>query len=168
MKDENCIFCKLANGDIPTATVYEDEDFRVILDANPAAKGHALILPKEHYANLYEIDDELAGKSMILAKKMITKLTKALGCDGYNIVQNNGEAAGQTVFHYHVHMIPRHKDDKVGLGWTMHELTEEEKERMLKMDVPKFEAVGKFQMTEQEREKSRRDLLRLRKEFGEK
>ena len=127
MKDNNCIFCKLANGEIPTATIYEDEDFRVILDANPAAKGHALILPKEHYANLYELDDELAGKSMILAKKMITKLTKALDCDGYNIVQNNGEAAGQTVFHYHVHMIPRHKDDKVGLGWTMHELTEEEK-----------------------------------------
>ena len=68
---------------------------------------------------------------MILAKKMITKLTKALNCDGYNIVQNNGEAAGQTVFHYHVHMIPRHKDDKVGLGWTMHELTEEEKEDVL-------------------------------------
>ena len=131
MKDDNCIFCKLANGDIPTATVYEDEDFRVILDANPAAKGHALILPKEHYANLYEIDDELAGKSMILAKKMITKLTKALGCDGYNIVQNNGEAAGQTVFHYHVHMIPRNKDDKVGLGWTMPALTEEEKEDVL-------------------------------------
>ena len=116
MKDNNCIFCKLANGEIPTATIYEDEDFRVILDANPAAKGHALILPKEHYANLYELDDELAGKSMILAKK---------------IVQNNGEAAGQTVFHYHVHMIPRHKDDKVGLGWTMHELTEEEKEDVL-------------------------------------
>ena len=132
MKDNNCIFCKLANGEIPTATIYEDEDFRVILDANPAAKGHALILPKEHYANLYELDDELAGKSMILAKKMITKLTKALDCDGYNIVQNNGEAAGQTVFHYHVHMIPRHKDDKVGLGWTMHELTEEEKEDRMK------------------------------------
>ena len=118
MKDENCIFCKLANGDIPTATVYEDEDFRVILDANPAAKGHALILPKEHYANLYEIDDELAGKSMILAKKMITKLTKALGCDGYNIVQNNGEAAGQTVFHFHMHIIPRYKGDTVNIGWT--------------------------------------------------
>ena len=70
---------------------------------------------------------------MILAKKMITKLTKALGCDGYNIVQNNGEADGQTVFHYHVHMIPRHKDHKVGLGWTMHELTEEEKEEIVKM-----------------------------------
>ena len=83
MKDENCIFCKLANGDIPTATVYEDEDFRVILDANPAAKGHALILPKEHYANLYEIDDELAGKSMILDEKNESQSSqKALGCDG--------------------------------------------------------------------------------------
>lgn len=138
MKDNNCIFCKLANGEIPTATIYEDEDFRVILDANPAAKGHALILPKEHYANLYELDDELAGKSMILAKKMITKLTKALDCDGYNIVQNNGEAAGQTVFHYHVHMIPRYKDDKVGLGWTMHELTEEEKEDVLSKNLLNF------------------------------
>ena len=71
MKDENCIFCKLANGEIPTATLYEDEDFRVILDASPASKGHALILPKEHYANLYELDDEVAAKVLVLAKKMI-------------------------------------------------------------------------------------------------
>ena len=126
MKDENCIFCKLANGDIPTATVYEDEDFRVILDANPAAKGHALILPKEHYANLYEIDDELAGKSMILAKKMITKLTKALGCDGYNIVQNNGEAAGQTVFHFHMHLIPRKAGDQAVPEWEHLSLSDDE------------------------------------------
>ena len=131
MKDENCIFCKLANGDIPTATVYEDEDFRVILDANPAAKGHALILPKEHYANLYEIDDELAGKSMILAKKMITKLTKALGCDGYNIVQNNGEAAGQTVFHFHIHLIPRYDKDGAGVSWKPGTLTDEAREEIL-------------------------------------
>ena len=102
MRDENCIFCKLANGDIPTATLYEDDDFRVILDAGPAAKGHALIIPKEHYANLYELSDELAAKVLVLAKKMITKLTDILGCDGYNIVQNNGEAAGQTVFHFHL------------------------------------------------------------------
>ena len=87
MKDENCIFCKLANGEIPTATLYEDEDFRVILDASPASKGHALIIPKEHYANLYELDDELAGKALVLAKKMITKLTGILDCDGYNIVE---------------------------------------------------------------------------------
>ena len=131
MKDDNCIFCKLANGDIPTATLYEDEDFRVILDASPAAKGHALIIPKEHYANLYELDDELASKVLVLAKKMITKLTDILGCDGYNIVQNNGEAAGQTVFHFHMHLIPRHKDDGVVLGWKMGELTEEDKEGIL-------------------------------------
>lgn len=131
MKKDDCIFCKLANGDIPTATLYEDDDFRVILDAGPAAKGHALILPKEHYANLYELDDELAAKVMVLTKKMITKLTDILGCDGYNIVQNNGEAAGQTVFHFHLHMIPRYKDDEVGLGWKMGTLSEEDKEEIL-------------------------------------
>lgn len=131
MKDDNCIFCKLANGEIPTATLYEDDDFRVILDAGPAAKGHALILPKEHYANLYELDDEVAAKVLPLAKKMITKLTDILGFDGYNLVQNNGEAAGQTVFHFHLHMIPRYKDDGVGLTWKMGELTEEDKNDIL-------------------------------------
>lgn len=131
MRDENCIFCKLANGEIPTSTLYEDEDFRVILDASPAAKGHALILPKEHYESLYELDDEIAAKALVLAKRMITKLTGILGCDGYNIVQNNGEAAGQTVFHFHIHMIPRHKGDNVGLLWKMGELTEEDKEEIL-------------------------------------
>ncbi len=131
MKVDDCIFCKLANGEIPTATLYEDEDFRVILDANPASKGHALIIPKEHYANLYELDDELAGKAMILAKKMVTKLTEVLGCDGYNLVQNNGECAGQTVFHFHLHMIPRYKDDGVGLGWKLNTLTDEDREDIL-------------------------------------
>ena len=69
MKDENCIFCKLANGEIPTATLYEDDDFRVILDAGPASKGHALILPKEHFKDLYELDDEVASKALVLAKR---------------------------------------------------------------------------------------------------
>ena len=78
MRDDNCIFCKLANGEIPTATLYEDEDFRVILDASPAAKGHALILPKQHYANLYELDDSVASKVLVLAKKVITKMTDIL------------------------------------------------------------------------------------------
>ncbi len=131
MKDENCIFCKLANGEIPTSTLYEDEDFRVILDANPASKGHALIIPKEHYANLYELDDELASKVLVLAKKMITKLTDVLGCDGYNLVQNNGETAGQTVFHFHLHLIPRYKGDAVGIGWKLGKLTEGDKEEIL-------------------------------------
>lgn len=131
MKDENCIFCKLANGGIPTATLYEDDDFRVILDAGPASKGHALILPKEHYKNLYELDDEIAAKALVLAKKMITKLTDVLGCDGYNIVQNNGEVAGQTVFHFHIHLIPRYEGDEVGLGWKMGELTDEVRDEIL-------------------------------------
>ena len=82
---ENCIFCKIANGEIPAATLYEDENFRVILDLGPASKGHALILPKSHAANIYEMPDELAGKAMILAKKMAGALTKALNCDGFNV-----------------------------------------------------------------------------------
>ena len=131
MKKDDCIFCKLANGEIPTATLYEDNDFRVILDLGPASKGHALILPKEHYDNLYELDDETASKVLVLAKKMITRMTKVLGCDGYNLVQNNGEAAGQTVHHFHLHLIPRYKDDQVGLGWNMGKLTDEDKEEIL-------------------------------------
>ena len=103
----DCIFCMLANGEIPTATVYEDSDFRVILDANPASKGHSLILPKEHFANIREMPDELLGKAAVLAKKMSVRLTEAMNCDGLNVVQNNGEAAGQTVFHFHIHLIPR-------------------------------------------------------------
>ena len=131
MKDENCIFCKLAAGDIPSATIYEDDDFRVILDLGPASKGHALILPKEHYRNLFDIDDEVASKVMVLAKKIVNKLKPVLGCDGYNIVQNNEECAGQTVFHFHMHLIPRYEGDNVGLGWNCGELTDEVKEEIL-------------------------------------
>ena len=125
---ENCIFCKIANGEIPATTLYEDEDFRVILDLGPASKGHALILPKAHAANIYEISDEMAAKAMVLAKKMATKMTDALGCDGFNIVQNNGEQAGQTVFHFHMHLIPRYKNAKNNdiLIWDHEEFTPEE------------------------------------------
>ena len=131
MKDNNCIFCKIANGEIPAATLYEDDDFRVILDLGPASKGHALILPKEHYANIYELDDEVAAKAFVLAKKMAGKMTAALNCDGFNIVQNNGAPAGQTVFHFHMHLIPRYVDDGVGLGWKPGSLTDETKEEIL-------------------------------------
>lgn len=131
MREENCIFCKIAAGEIPSATLYEDDDFRVILDVNPASKGHALILSKEHYRNLYELDDGLASKALVLAKNMIVRLKDVLGCDGYNIVQNNEEAAGQTVFHFHMHMIPRYQGDKVGIGWHMGELKEKDKEEIL-------------------------------------
>jgi histidine triad (HIT) family protein len=127
----DCIFCKIANGEIPSATLYEDEEFRVILDLGPASKGHSLILPKKHAANIYELPDETAGKAMILAKKMAGKLTDALNCDGFNIVQNNGEIAGQTVFHFHMHLIPRYEGDGVGLNWTPGNLSDEDKEEIL-------------------------------------
>lgn len=127
----DCIFCKIANGKISSATLYEDEQFRVILDLGPASRGHALILPKDHYANLYEIPEELAASAMILGKKMASVMTKALGCTGFNLVQNNGQAAGQTVFHFHLHLIPRYDDDNVKLGWKMGELTDADKEELL-------------------------------------
>lgn len=131
MRESNCIFCKIANGEIPSATIYEDADFRVILDLSPASKGHALILPKEHYANLFELDDEVAAKVLPVAKKVVTKMKELLNCDGYNLVQNNGETAGQTVNHFHLHLIPRYEGDDVGLQWSPGTLSEEVKEEIL-------------------------------------
>ena len=128
---ENCIFCKIANGEIPAATLYEDSDFRVILDLGPASKGHALILPKAHAANIYELPDETAGKAMILAKHMATRLTRELKCEGFNIVQNHGEIAGQTVFHFHMHLIPRYQGDNVGITWKPGKLTDKDREEIL-------------------------------------
>lgn len=126
----DCIFCKIANGEIPAATLYEDEDFRVILDLGPASRGHALILPKQHYASLFEMPEDLLGKAACLAKKMGTGMKKALHCDGLNVVQNNGTAAGQTVFHFHMHLIPRYEEDGVGIGWKPGTLEEKEKEEI--------------------------------------
>lgn len=114
MKNDNCIFCKIASGEIPSRKIYEDDVFVVILDLNPTSKGHALIIPKLHYKDLYELDTEIAGRIMKLAKKMAVKMTKVLGCDGFNLLQNNGECAGQTMFHFHMHLIPRYKNDNNG------------------------------------------------------
>lgn len=125
MKDENCIFCKILAGEIPSTAVYEDDDFQAILDVNPAARGHVIILPKNHAANIYELPDEDASKIMIVAKKIATAIEKAYHCDGVNILQNNGEAAGQTVFHLHVHVIPRFKGDTVNIGWKQGDMPED-------------------------------------------
>lgn len=125
MKDENCIFCKILAGEIPSTAVYEDDDFKAILDVNPAARGHVIILPKNHAANIYELPDEDASKIMIVAKKIATAIEKAYHCDGVNILQNNGEAAGQTVFHLHVHVIPRFKGDTVNIGWKQGDMPED-------------------------------------------
>lgn len=117
MKKDDCIFCKIANGDIPSNTLYEDETFRVILDIGPATKGHALVIPKEHYNDLYEIPEDTAAGAMRLAKKMVKSMMEKLHADGFNLVQNNGETAGQTVMHFHLHLIPRYKSDGQRIGW---------------------------------------------------
>ena len=130
MRDDNCIFCKIAAGEIPSKTLYEDDKFSVILDLGPAAKGHALILPKDHYANLYELPEELAGDVMKLAKKMAKVMTEKLECKGFNLVQNNGEIAGQTVFHFHMHLIPRYEDDGQTIGWKPGSPSQEELEEI--------------------------------------
>lgn len=132
MKKDDCIFCKIANGEIPSKTLYEDEEFRVILDMGPATKGHALILPKEHAANLYELPEELTSKVFVLAKKMVIQMTEKLKCDGFNLMQNNGEAAGQTVHHFHLHLIPRYKNDGQEINWQPGEPTQEELEAIRK------------------------------------
>ena len=126
MKKDDCIFCRIACGEIPSKTLYEDEQFRVILDLGPATKGHALILPKDHAANLYELPEETAAAVMKLAKKMALKMRDKLHCDGLNLVQNNGETAGQTVMHFHLHMIPRYDADGQNISWKPGETTQEE------------------------------------------
>lgn len=135
MVKDDCIFCKLANGDIPTRTLYEDSDFRVFMDASPATKGHCLIVPKQHYENLEYIDDEVSSKILPLAKKMMKTLKEKLGCKGLNLVQNNGELAGQTVFHFHMHIIPRYEDDGQKIGWKLTDVTDEELDETLKQIV---------------------------------
>ena len=126
MTKDDCIFCKLANGVFPTNSIYEDEKFNVILDVSPANRGHALILPKQHFDNIFEIDDETASKIMPLAKKIATAVKKVTECDGVNVQQNNGTAAGQSVFHLHVHIIPRFDDDKFKLVWDPKSFSDEE------------------------------------------
>ncbi len=132
---ENCIFCKIANGEIPTNTIYEDEGFRVILDNGPATKGHALVLPKGHYANLYEIPEDVLSGAAVVAKKVAATMKEKLSCDGLNLVQNNGEAAGQTVMHFHLHIIPRYKDDGQHILWKPTSPSAEELEEIRKAIV---------------------------------
>lgn len=112
---DNCIFCKILRNEIPSSTVYEDDKFRAIMDIAPVAKGHVILLAKEHAANLLEADDELLSAAMPAAKRVAQAVKKTVGCDGINILQNNGEEAGQTVFHLHIHVIPRNKEDGVKL-----------------------------------------------------
>ncbi|MCL1925377.1 MAG: HIT family protein [Defluviitaleaceae bacterium] len=108
-----CIFCKIINNEIPSHKVYEDDYFKAILDIFPASKGHTIIIPKKHTENLLDLEEAYLEKILPIAKK----IAKDLGCEHFNILQNNGEYAGQTVFHYHMHIIPRKENDKINIKW---------------------------------------------------
>ncbi len=132
MRKEDCVFCKIVNGDIPSNTIYENSEFKVIMDISPATRGHVLILPKEHYKDIYDIDAETAGKLFQLAAVVARALKEVLNCDGLNILQNNGVIAGQTVFHFHMHLIPRYEGDDVTVKWEEHSMDAEEMDQLRK------------------------------------
>lgn len=113
----DCVFCKIVEGQIPSTTIFEDNDFKVILDISPANLGHSLVICKHHYENLIEMPEDLVGKGFIVAKKVAKAIKEATNCDGINILQNNGVVAGQTVFHFHIHIIPRLEKDSVKIDF---------------------------------------------------
>lgn len=110
MKND-CIFCAIAEGEIPSFKIFEDDMFVAYLDINPFSKGHTLVIPKSHAAGLLEADDAVLTELIVRVKKIAAHIKERLGCDGFNILQNNGEAAGQTVRHIHFHIVPRWNGD---------------------------------------------------------
>ncbi len=115
MPHEDCIFCKVLAGEIPSEKVYEDEHAIAVMDINPWTRGHVVVFPRKHAENLFEIDDDELGHVAVAAKRVATKARDALGCDGVNLLQSNGRAAWQTIFHLHVHVIPRYDGDPLEL-----------------------------------------------------
>jgi len=123
---DNCIFCKIIAGEIPSAVIFEDEEFKAILDRFPGNIGHVLVLPKKHYSNIFDIDEDVAGRLFKLATKIAKNMKEVLGFEAMNVVQNNGSLAGQTVHHFHLHLIPRYENDKVQIKWEQLDLTDEQ------------------------------------------
>jgi histidine triad (HIT) family protein len=107
----SCIFCKIVKSDVPSYTIFEDKEFLAFLDIKPLFKGHALIIPKKHYETIRELPENLASKILVVGKKLISIYDEVLKPDGYNILQSNGGVAGQDVMHYHIHLVPRYKEN---------------------------------------------------------
>ena len=118
----NCIFCKITNHEIGSQTLYEDDTCMVILDLSQSTRGHSLVISKQHYSSILEVDDQTLSHMMIVAKKMANQIKTSLNANGVNILTNAGETAGQTVMHFHIHIIPRY-DDQDGFDpvFTNHE-----------------------------------------------
>jgi histidine triad (HIT) family protein len=116
-RDPDCVFCKIVAGELPATVVGEDERTLSFMDINPATRGHALVVPREHVVDLLEIGQEDLAAIGVAAKRLAARAKEALGADGVNLLNSCGAAAWQTVFHFHVHVIPRYRDDPLRLPW---------------------------------------------------
>ena len=115
--NKDCVFCRIVEGDIPAVKIYETQDILAFFDAFPAAKGHCLVIQKGHYESIDFVPDNIISSIFILAKKIVRLQKKIFNINDVNLLQNNGREAGQTVFHMHLHIIPRFKNDNVNLSW---------------------------------------------------
>ena len=119
---DDCIFCKIANGEIPSTKVYEDEDILAFLDVNPASKGHTLVITKQHFDNFLMVPRDLVDKTFEVAQKIGQAMVSSLGAQGINILSNVNKIAGQSVYHFHVHVIPRYETDGLSLEFTPNQI----------------------------------------------
>lgn len=110
---DNCIFCKIIKGEIPAHKVYEDGDTLAFLDINPVHEGHTLVIPKDHFENIYGLPPEICAKLSLVAQKIAIALKNSVDADGINIIMNNEQDAGQVFFHAHLHVIPRKQNDNL-------------------------------------------------------
>ena len=117
-RDPDCLFCKIVAGEIPSQRVDEDERTVAFMDISPATRGHALVIPRHHAANLLEIEAEDLAATVAAAQRLARTAVERLGADGVNLINSCGSAAWQTVFHFHIHVIPRYADDPLRLPWT--------------------------------------------------
>ncbi len=127
----DCIFCKMVNKEIPCGTIYEDDDFIVILDKFPATEGHVLVIPKFHAATVFDLSQQQSEKIFPLVTKIANQLKAVLPLKGLNILQNNGEFAGQSVPHFHIHLIPRYDNDGVIISSKTDELPNDRMEALV-------------------------------------
>lgn len=126
----DCVFCNIVSGKFGSATLYENDEFKVILDRFPANEGHVLILLKQHVPNIFELDPEVGGRLFTLAVKIAQVMKKTLNLEYLNVMQNNGSVAGQTVDHFHLHLIPRYEKDGIQIAYKPLDLTDEQIESM--------------------------------------
>lgn len=115
--DSDCIFCKIIAGEIPCFNLYEDEETLAFMDINPASEGHALVIPKEHAADVHGVSDAAISSTVMTAKKIASAIAKTLSPPGMNLLQCNGPAAAQSVMHFHMHVLPRRDGDELRLNW---------------------------------------------------